>query len=151
MNFQEYIEEYYENYAKNAEGQIKGTVKNFVETAIQDFLVQKGYGREKAKNFVEVITGNNQKIDYSHIIDIRKIVELDKYRLKSNPDTILVNFNKENIFFIQLSPFTILSFADFLSFLAPLILTRRRINRTTVNIIVESALISGLTFILTIE
>lgn len=32
----------------------------------------------------------------SHIIDIRNIAELDKYRLKSNPDTILVNFNKEN-------------------------------------------------------
>ena len=68
MNFEKYIEDYYENYAKNAEGQIKGTVKNFVETAIQDFLVQEGYGRENAKNFVEVITGNNQKIDYSHIL-----------------------------------------------------------------------------------
>ncbi|MBR2711377.1 MAG: hypothetical protein IKE89_02790 [Bacilli bacterium] len=32
----------------------------------------------------------------SHIIDIRKIVELDKFRLRSNPDTVLVNFNKDN-------------------------------------------------------
>ena len=31
----------------------------------------------------------------SHILDIRNITELDKYRLRSNPDTVLVNFNKD--------------------------------------------------------
>ncbi len=67
MNFEKYIEEYYENFAKNAKGQIEGTVEDFVTLEIQDFLVQKGYGRDNAEAIVDFLTTNNQEIDYSNI------------------------------------------------------------------------------------
>ncbi len=76
MNLEKYVKEYYDNYEKNAEGQIKGTVEDFIKSSIQDFLVEKGYGRSNAEAFIDFITTNNKQIDYSHILDIDDDKEL---------------------------------------------------------------------------
>ena len=63
----EFLNKYFDNITEDA----KGKATDLVKDAIQDYLVERGYGKDKAEAIIDFITVNNKDINYDSILNMK--------------------------------------------------------------------------------